>query len=93
MSAAAETIGFIAAVMTTSCYVPQVWHTWKTKEVAAISLLMYVFLFTGVAFWLIYGLMLGSLPLILSNLFCLSMIGAIIGMKLRYGKPAAVATA
>lgn len=83
-----EIIGFIAALLTTSCYLPQVWHTWQTREVAGISLLMYLTLFAGVSFWLVYGILLGSWPLILSNAFCLSMIGSIIAMKLRYSAPA-----
>jgi MtN3 and saliva related transmembrane protein len=88
MSAATEAVGFIAAVLTTSCYVPQVWHTWKTKEVAGISLMMYLALFGGVGFWLVYGVLLGSMPLILSNIFCLSMIGAIMAMKVKFSKTA-----
>lgn len=89
MSAVTEIVGFVAAALTTSCYVPQVWHTWKTKDVSGISLMMYLTLFAGVSFWLIYGILLGSWPLILSNVFCLSMIGAIMAMKIKFTAPAA----
>lgn len=85
-----EMIGSIAAILTTACYMPQVWHTWKTKEVAGISLLMYLALFAGVSCWLVYGLLRETWPLVVSNLITLGMLGTIIMMKLRYSS--AVAT-
>jgi MtN3 and saliva related transmembrane protein len=81
-----ETIGSVAAILTTGCYMPQVLHTYKTKNVAGISLGMYLLLSTGIAFWLAYGMMLHSLPLIFSNIVTLLMIGSIIAMKLRYAE-------
>ncbi len=84
MSASTEIIGSIAAVLTTACYMPQVWHTWRTKEVAGISLLMYLALFAGVSFWLVYGFLRETWPLVVSNLITLGMLSAIIAMKLKY---------
>jgi MtN3 and saliva related transmembrane protein len=39
---------------------------------------------TGVFLWLIYGLMLGALPIILANLVTLVLTLAILILKLRY---------
>lgn len=89
MSAITESIGSLAAILTTACYLPQVWHTWKTKDVAGISLMMYVALFGGVMLWLVYGILRETWPLVVSNLITLGMLGAIMTMKLKYGKATA----
>lgn len=62
-----EIIGFIAAILTTSAFIPQVYKTWKTKDVKAISLTMYLVMFTGVLLWLVYGIYINSLSMVLAN--------------------------
>ncbi|MCK0158618.1 SemiSWEET transporter [Cellulophaga sp. F20128] len=62
-----EILGFIAAVLTTGAYVPQVYKTWKLKSTKDISLSMYAAMFTGVLLWLIYGIHYKSIPIILAN--------------------------
>ena len=57
-----NTIGTIAAVISTASFVPQVWHTFKTRDVSGISLGMYSVFTVGVSCWLIYGLLLGAWP-------------------------------
>lgn len=74
-----------AATLTTVAFVPQAIHIIRHKETRAISLQMYLVFATGVGFWLIFGLMLGNWPMILSNIVTLALALTIIGMKLRYG--------
>jgi len=62
-----EIIGLIAAVLTTTAYVPQAYKTWKTKSAGNLSLTMYITMFIGIILWLIYGIHLNSLPMILAN--------------------------
>ena len=62
-----EIIGLIAAVLTTTSFVPQVYKTWKTKSADSLSLTMYIIFFTGVILWLIYGIQIHSLSIILAN--------------------------
>jgi MtN3 and saliva related transmembrane protein len=45
---------------------------------------MYVAFATGVALWLVFGLMIGNLPIIISNFITFGLALAIIAMKLRY---------
>jgi MtN3 and saliva related transmembrane protein len=40
---------------------------------------------TGVAFWLLFGVLIGNLPIIVSNAITLGLAIAIIAMKLKYG--------
>jgi MtN3 and saliva related transmembrane protein len=46
---------------------------------------MFVLMVAGVALWLVYGLLIGDLPLILANLITLSLSGTILVLKLRHG--------
>ncbi len=79
-----DTIGFIAAVLTTGSFLPQAWHTFQTKDVSGISLGMYSAFTLGVGLWLVYGLMLGAWPMIAANVITLTLAVAILAMKLRY---------
>ena len=81
----ADVIGSIAGILTTLCYMPQVYHCYKSKQVAGISMGMYSILTLGIGMWFAYGIMLMSWPLIISNIITLTMIFMIIVMKFRYG--------
>ena len=43
-----EIVGFIAAALTTSAYMPQAYKIWKTKNADSVSLGMYLVMFFGV---------------------------------------------
>jgi MtN3 and saliva related transmembrane protein len=75
----------LAATLTTAAFVPQAMHIIRSKETKAISLLMYVVFATGVAFWLLFGVLICNWPIIVSNLITLVLTLGIVGMKLRYG--------
>tara|TARA_B100001063_G_scaffold73802_1_gene68034 strand:+ start:11423 stop:11680 length:258 start_codon:yes stop_codon:yes gene_type:complete len=62
-----EIIGLLAAFLTTSAFIPQVYKIYKEKKADGISLTMYVILFIGVLLWLIYGILIGSLSIIIAN--------------------------
>ncbi len=78
-------IGSIAATLTTVSFIPPVWKVWRTRNTHDISLGMYALFTCGVAFWLVYGLMLGSWPIIIANIITLLLAGAVLVMKLRFG--------
>lgn len=80
-----DAIGTLAAVLTTASFVPQAWLTWRTRNVAGISLGMYSAFTLGVALWLIYGLLLQAWPIVLANAVTLTLASAILVMRLRYG--------
>lgn len=78
-------IGTLAATLTTTAFIPQAWHTWKTRRAEGISLGMYSIFTTGVALWLTYGLIIGAWPVIVANALTLVLALFILGMKLRFG--------
>ena len=80
-----DAIGSVAAVLTTASFVPQAWHSFKTRDVSGISLGMYGVFTLGVALWLLYGVLLWSWPLMIANSITLLLAATILGMKLRFG--------
>lgn len=76
--------GSVAATLTTISFLPQAWHTFRTKDVSGISLGMYSVFTTGVACWLVYGLLMDAWPIVISNAITVSLAAAILMMKLRY---------
>jgi MtN3 and saliva related transmembrane protein len=79
-----ETIGFIAAILTTAAYVPQFLKVWSTRSTRDISLRMYLLMCGGVFLWLVYGIRVHSLPIILANGVTLGLTLAILGLKIRH---------
>ena len=80
-----DVVGSLAAILTTVSFVPQAWHSFKTRDVSGISLGMYSVFTVGVALWLVYGLLLGAWPLIIANSITLALAATILTMKLRFG--------
>lgn len=80
----ADTLGFIAGVITTVAFVPQVVRVWRTRSADDISVWMLMLLISGVSLWLVYGLLLWRLPIILANAVTLALILTIALLKFIY---------
>ena len=80
-----DSIGSVAASLTTLSFVPQVWQVWKSRQTQAISLGMYSLFTLGVALWLVYGILLLSWPIIIANSITVVLAGAVLVMKLKFG--------
>ena len=79
-------IGYLAAFLTTSSFVPQAWLTFRTRDVRGISLGMYSVFTAGVALWLAYGIALEAWPIVVANAITLALASFILVMKLRFGR-------
>lgn len=75
--------GYIAAVCTTISFIPQAVKVYRTKSTKDISLGMFLLMTTGVFFWLIYGIMLNSSPLLAANAVTLLFSLYILLMKIK----------
>lgn len=82
---APDTLGFIAAILTTLCWLPQAVKTIRTRETRSLSLVTQGALTLGVVLWLTYGLLIGNAPIIASNAVSLVLVATILVMKLRFG--------
>jgi MtN3 and saliva related transmembrane protein len=80
-----ETVGYAAATLTTTSFIPQAWLSWKTRRTAGLSLGMYAIFTLGVALWLGYGLLIGAWPVILANAITLGLSLFIVALRLRFG--------
>ena len=80
----ADTIGYLAAVLTTCSFVPQAWLTLRTRDVSGISAGMYSVFTARVALWLLYGWLTDAWPVVLANAVTLALAGSILVMKLRF---------
>lgn len=81
-------LGYVAATLTTLSFVPQALHTFRSGNVAGISVGMYTAFTLGVALWLLYGVALGEWPIIVANAITLALAAAILVMALRQRRQA-----
>lgn len=79
-------MGYTAAALTTASFVPQVWLTFKSRDVRGISLGMYSVFTLGVALWLVYGLLIQAWPVVIANVITLVLALAILGMRVKFKK-------
>jgi MtN3 and saliva related transmembrane protein len=79
-----EWVGGLAGTLTTIAFIPQVMKTWRSGSAEDISLFMFLLFSTGVALWLIYGIAIGSVPVIAANAITLTLASSILGLKIRY---------
>ncbi len=77
-------LGFVAGTLTTLSFLPQVHKAWRTRRCDDLSMSMLLTFGSGVALWMIYGLYLRAAPIILANVVTLTLILALIALKLRY---------
>lgn len=80
-----EGVGLAAGTLTTLAYMPQAIKTLKTKHTKDISLGMYMMMTAGIGLWFTYGVLLGSLAIMLANSVSLMLALMILVMKLRHG--------
>lgn len=80
-----DLIGYLAAFLTTACYIPQTLHVLRERKTHGISLFAYLTLTTGITFWVLYGVLIGNWPIILCNGVTLPLLLVIVAMKIRLG--------
>ena len=77
-------LGFAAGALTTLALLPQAIKSWKTKSTKDISFAWIIVLIVGVALWLIYGILIDSLPIMVANIFTLILSSIILILKINY---------
>ncbi len=69
-------MGFAAGLLTAVAFAPQAVQTWRTRKQGMSTGTMLIY-GTGVALWIGYGVLIGALPVIVTNVFSLLQIIAI----------------
>lgn len=78
-------IGYVAAICSTTAFLPQVIKTWKTKQTKDISLPMYIILVAGTILWFVYGILLKDTAIYLANGVILILASSILYLKIKNG--------
>lgn len=78
-----ETLGFIAAVLTTLSFLPQALRIRRLGTAGDVSLTMYLMMVTGQVLWLIYAIAIVSPSMISANVIGIALVGWVTLMKLR----------
>jgi MtN3 and saliva related transmembrane protein len=77
-------VGIIAAVCTTTGFIPQIIRGVRTKKLEDISPIMYILLIIGLSLWLSYGLHLGDMIIIGANAAAIVFSGFILILRYKY---------
>lgn len=80
----ASILGSAAGALTTIAFVPQIIKIWKTKSTKDISFIMLMAFCFGIFLWMIYGIILHSMPVIIANLIGLVLGLIILILKIKY---------
>jgi MtN3 and saliva related transmembrane protein len=79
-----DLIGFAAGALTPIAFIPHALHTWRLRSAHGLSLGMYAVFTSGVVLWLIYGVLIGSWPIIIANVITVALAATILVMVIRY---------
>ena len=79
-----DSVGYLAAALTTLSFFPQAIKTLRTDDTRSISLLMYGLFTSGVAIWAVFGLLSGNGPVLLANGFTLIPAAFVLQKKIRH---------
>ena len=81
-----EIFGYIAAILTTAAFLPQLIKTLKTKKADDVSLITLIMFIIGVLCWIIYGYKISSIPILIANLITLLLNFLILISKIYFSK-------
>ncbi|NJO67669.1 MAG: SemiSWEET transporter [Rhodospirillales bacterium] len=78
-----EMIGTVAGICSTSSFVPQVLKAWREQDTKAISKRMHLITVTAFSLWIVYGVLIGSVPIIVFNTASLILSGTVLVLTIR----------
>ncbi|MCI4679426.1 SemiSWEET transporter [Rhodoblastus acidophilus] len=84
MAPETELVGFLAGTLTTLCWTPQAVKILRSRDAKSISMTTQATFVVGCMLWLIYGVLIGSLSIVLFNAITIALNALIILLKLRY---------
>ena len=77
-------VGIVAAVCTTTGFIPQIIRGVRTKKLEDISPIMYVLLIIGLSLWLSYGVHLKDMIIIVANAAAIAFSVFILILRYKY---------
>lgn len=80
-----DLLGLAAGTLTTVSLLPQVVKAHCSRRTKDLSLAMFLFFSTGLILWIIYGLLNRAMPIVVANVFTLSLTIYLIFLKVKHG--------
>ncbi|MEO9365548.1 MULTISPECIES: SemiSWEET family sugar transporter [Candidatus Nitrosocaldus] len=77
-------IGMIAAVLTTSSFIPQIFKAYKRKRLDDLSPYLMLLFISGASMWLIYGIFREDAIIVVANVLALAFNSTLLLMKVMY---------
>tara|TARA_Y200000002_G_scaffold110760_1_gene90730 strand:+ start:282 stop:548 length:267 start_codon:yes stop_codon:yes gene_type:complete len=81
-----EFFGYIAAILTTAAFLPQLIKTLMTRKADDVSLITLIMFICGVGCWIIYGYKISSLPILSANIITFILNSFILISKVYYSR-------
>jgi MtN3 and saliva related transmembrane protein len=78
-----DLLGHLAGILTTLSASPQLLYSYRTGDVASFDLKFLCMLASGLFLWALYGIVIGSLPIVFFNLVGVALWLPIIWMKIK----------
>ena len=50
-----DLIAYLAGMLTTIAFIPQVWRVWRVQNIQGVSFNMYIIFVLGTLLWVVYG--------------------------------------
>jgi MtN3 and saliva related transmembrane protein len=79
-----ETVGYLAATLTSVAFVPQAVKVLKDRDTRSLSLGMYLIFTSGVLLWAVYGIFRRDWAIVAANIITSLLSIAILATKIRY---------
>jgi MtN3 and saliva related transmembrane protein len=77
-------IGLAAGALTTLSFMPQLVRIWQRRSARDISYTALLSFIAGISLWLWYGLLVGSMPVIIANAVSIALNLSILAPKIRH---------
>lgn len=80
-------LGLLAGALTAGCWLPQLRRSWRTRSTTDISWAYLTVLTTGVALWLLYGVLVRDVAVIGTNAATAAALLTLAALKARFDRP------
>jgi MtN3 and saliva related transmembrane protein len=84
-------VGVVAAILTTSSFLPQMIKAYRTKSMHDVSRYLMSMFATGTVLWMVYGIYKSDFVIVGANAIATVLNVVLLFMKFSYGKPTKMA--
>jgi MtN3 and saliva related transmembrane protein len=79
-----DAVGWVGAILCIAIYIPQVLHSWRTRNAHGMSIYTLLIQCTSCCVWIAYGILIVSTPILTANFFTFLCSTWLVSVKVRY---------